>query len=80
MLALNQDKVDAVVIDNEPAKVFVAENEGLTLIEDAYDEEEYAIAVAKDNTELLEKINASIENLKETGKLQEIIDSYISAE
>lgn len=80
VLALNQDKVDAVVIDNEPAKVFVAENEGLTLIEDAYDEEEYAIAVAKDNTELLEKINASIENLKETGKLQGIIDSYISAE
>lgn len=78
--SLLQDKIDAVIIDNEPAKVFVAENEGLTLINDAYEKEEYAIAVAKDNTELLEKINASIKNLKDSGKLQEIIDSYISAE
>ena len=80
VMALNQDKVDAVIIDSEPAKVFVSENEGLTMIEDAYEIEEYAIAVAKDNTELLDKINAAIKNLKDSGKLQEIIDSYISAE
>lgn len=78
--ALVQGKIDAVIIDNEPAKVFVSENEGLTTIEDAYEAEQYAIAVAKDNTELLDKINASIANLKESGKLQEIIDKYISAE
>ena len=47
---------------------------------DAYEKEEYAIALDKGNTELLEKINASIKNLKDSGKLQEIIDSYISAE
>lgn len=74
------DRVDAVIIDNEPAKVFVSQNEGLTMIEDAYEAEQYAIAIAKDNTELVEKINASIANLKESGKLQEIIDKYISAE
>lgn len=74
------DRIDAVIIDNEPAKVFVAQNEGLTTIDDAYEAEEYAIAIAKDNTELVEKINASIANLKESGKLQEIIDKYISAE
>ena len=78
--ALTQDKLDAVIIDNEPAKVFVSENEGLTTIDDAYEVEEYAIAVAKDNTELLDKINASLASLKESGKLQEIIDKYISAE
>ena len=50
------------------------------MIEDAYEAEQYAIAIAKDNTELVEKINASIANLKESGKLQEIIDKYISAE
>ena len=44
------------------------------------EKEEYAIALDKGNTELLEKINASIKNLKDSGKLQEIIDSYISAE
>lgn len=80
VMALTQDKIDAVIIDNEPAKVFVSENEGLKTIDDAYEIEEYAIAVAKDNTELLDKINESIANLKESGKLQEIIDSYISAE
>jgi len=74
------DRVDAVIIDNEPAKVFVSQNEGLTMIEDAYEAEQYAIAIAKDNTDLVEKINASIANLKESGKLQEIIDKYISAE
>ena len=80
VMALVQDKIDAVIIDNEPAKVFVAENEGLVTIDDAYEKEEYAIALDKGNTELLEKINASIKNLKDSGKLQEIIDSYISAE
>ena len=78
--SLQSGKIDAVVIDEQPAKVFVAENEGLVTIDDAYEKEEYAIALDKGNTELLEKINASIKNLKDSGKLQEIIDSYISAE
>ena len=56
--ALVQDKVDAVVIDNEPAKVFVSQNEGLKILETEYVIEDYAICVAKGNNELLEKINA----------------------
>ena len=52
------DQIDAVIIDNEPAKAFVEANEGLTILETAYAEEDYAIAVAKENTELLEKIKA----------------------
>lgn len=78
--ALNQDKIDAVIIDNEPAKVFVSENEGLTILDGAYEPEQYAIAVAKGNTELLEKINTAIKNLKDSGKLDEIVGRYISAE
>ena len=46
----------------------------------AFTEEEYAIAVKKDNTELVEQINAALAELKESGKLQEIVDKYISAE
>ena len=68
--ALAQGKVDAVVIDNEPAKVFVAENEGLVILESAYAVEEYAIAIAKDNDELLEKVNKALGELKEDGSLQ----------
>lgn len=78
--ALQQGKIDAVVIDGEPAKVFVEENEGLKILDEAFTEEEYAIAIAKDNDELLEKVNAALTNLKESGKLDEIVAKYISAE
>ena len=73
-------KIDAVIIDNKPAQVFVEENEGLKILETPYAEEEYAIAVKKGNTELLDAINASIASLKESGKLDEIVDKYITAE
>ena len=78
--ALLQGKIDAVVIDREPAKVFVEENEGLEIVDEAFTEEEYAIAIAKDNTELLDKVNDALATLKESGELQEIIDKYINTD
>ena len=78
--ALIQGKVDAVIIDNEPAKVFVGDNDNLKLLETAYAEEEYAIAVKKGNTELLEQINTVIQELKDSGEMDEIIGKYITAE
>ena len=78
--ALIQGKVDAVLIDREPAKVFATENEGLKVVDEEFTIEDYAIAIAKDNTELLEKINGALDTLKKSGKLAEIIDKYIKAE
>lgn len=78
--SLLQNKIDAVIIDGEPAKVFVEQNEGLKILDEAFTVEEYAICVKKGNTELLEDINEAIAELKEFGALQEIVDSYISAE
>ncbi len=78
--ALVNGKIDAVIIDNKPAQVFVSENEGLVILETAYAEEEYAIAVKKGNTELLDAINASIASLKESGTLDEIVAKYVTAE
>lgn len=78
--ALLQDKIDAVVIDGEPAKVFVSENEGLKVLDEPLTEEEYAIAIAKDNDELLEKVNTALASLKDSGKLDEIVEKYISAD
>ena len=78
--ALVQGKVDAVIIDNEPAKVFVGDTEGLKLLDTAYAEEEYAIAVKKGNTELLDQINAAIAELKDSGELESIVAKYITAE
>ncbi len=80
VLALMQGKVDAVVIDNEPAKAFVEANEGLVILETPYTVEDYAMAIAKDNTALLEQVNAILAELEEDGTLQEIIDRYITAE
>lgn len=78
--ALLQDKVDAVMIDSQPANVFVEQNEGIMVIDEAFTYEEYAIAVQKGNTELLDEINAALAKLEESGELQAIIDKYISAE
>lgn len=78
--ALLQDKIDAVVIDLEPAKVFVEENEGIVILDEALTVEEYAIAIQKGNTELLDKVNGALAELKDSGELQAIIDKYIKAE
>jgi len=80
VMALTQGKVDAVIIDREPAKIFVKENAGLKILDEAFTEEEYAIAVKKGNTELLDKMNGAIKELKESGELQKIVDKYITAE
>lgn len=78
--ALKQGKIDAVVIDNEPAKAFLKENKGLKILETEYVTEQYAIAVSKNNDELLKKVNNALEKLKEDGTVQTIIDKYIVAE
>ena len=78
--ALQNDQIDCVIIDNEPAKSYVAANEGLKILETEYVTEDYAIAVAKENTELLEKINKAMAELKADGTIDKIIDEYIPAE
>ena len=78
--ALSQGKIDAVVIDGEPAKTFVSESEGLKILDEAFTVEEYAIAVKKCNDELLDKIYTALESLKDNGTLDEIVAKYIKAE
>lgn len=78
--ALLQGKIDAVVIDNEPAKVFVEQSEGLEILETEYIVENYAICVSKDNSELLDQINAALDELIASGEVQAILDKYITAD
>lgn len=78
--ALVSGKIDCVVIDNEPAKEFVAANEGLKILDTEYVKEDYAIAVAKDNDKLTDSINAALKELIDDGTVQSILDKYISAE
>ncbi len=78
--ALKQGKVDAVIIDNEPAKVFVSKNDDLTILEEEFAVEEYAIAIKKGNTELTEAINGALAELKADGTLDTITANWIGEE
>ena len=78
--ALASGKVDCVIIDKEPAKAYVAANEGLVLLNSAYAEEEYAICIAKGNDELLDKVNGALEKLDADVTIDKIVDKYIPTE
>ena len=80
VMALNSGKVDCVVIDNEPAKVFVANNPGLKILDTEYITEDYAIAISKDAPELLTEIDKALGELIADGTVQKIIEKYIPAE
>ena len=77
--ALKSGRVTAVIIDNEPAKSFVAANDGLKILDGEYANEDYAICVAKENTELLESINKALAELQADGTIDKIIKKYIPA-
>lgn len=75
--ALKQNKINAVIIDEQPAKVFVEKNKELKILGEEFAVEDYAICIAKGNTDLKEKINKTIDELKADGTLKNIISSYI---
>ncbi len=80
VMALVNGQVDAVVIDNEPAKAYVAQNPGLKILDTEFAVEDYAIAVGKDNSDLLNAINTAMAELIEEGVFQNIVDKYITAD
>lgn len=75
--ALKTGKVDAVIIDNEPAKSFVAANDGLKILDAEWAVEDYAIAIAKENTALLTAVNNALAELEADGTIAGIIAKYI---
>ena len=78
--ALMNGQVDCVIIDSAPAAAFVAANAGLTILEGTWVEEFYAIGMGKDNTALLDAVNAALAELIADGTVQSIVDKYITAE
>lgn len=75
--ALKNKKIDAVVLDNEPAKFFASENDEIVMLNNVCKGEEYAIAINKDNQDLLDEINNILAETKKSGELDEIIKKYI---
>jgi polar amino acid transport system substrate-binding protein len=78
--ALVTGKVDCVIIDNEPAKKFVEANKGLKILDTEYAVEDYAIAISKDNSELMQKVNGALKDLIADGTVKKILDKYIKAD
>ena len=82
VMELVNGKCEVVVIDSATAKKYVNDNEGLKIVEDAdaFENEQYGIAVKKGNTELLEMINKTLEKMLEDGKIADLADKYSVAE
>ena len=78
--ALKTGKIDCVVIDQQPAEAFVEKNDDLKILSDTFDPEEYAICIAKDNTDLTDSFNKAIEELEKDGTIDSIISNYIGDE
>ncbi len=76
--ALIAKKVDAVIVDSEPAEVYIAQRSGLKILTEPLTYEEYAFAINKKNTELLNKFNTELQKMKDSGELKSIIESYKS--
>ncbi|MDD7740483.1 MAG: transporter substrate-binding domain-containing protein [Lachnospiraceae bacterium] len=77
VMALKQGMIDCVIIDSQPASVYVEQNDDLKILEEPFADEEYAICVAKDNSELKDKLNSALAELKEDGTFDSIISNYI---
>ena len=75
VMALTQGQVDAVIIDNEPAKSYVEANKGLKILDTEFLNEDYAACISKDNAGLTK----ALAELKADGTLQKIVDKYIKA-
>ena len=80
VMALVAGKIDCVIIDNEPAKVFVSLNPGLKILDTEFALEDYAIAINKNNTELLGKVDEALRALIADGTVQAIVDKYITTD
>ncbi len=77
VLALLKGDIDCIIIDNEPAKAFVAANEGLTILDTSYADEDYAACFAQENDALKEAVNNAIEDLIADGTIDKIVEKYI---
>ena len=76
-LDLKNGAIDAIVLDELPAKEIVSRNPDLMIVNDNFMTESYAIAVKKGNTQLLDSVNKTIAQLKESGKYEELIKAFM---
>ncbi len=82
-LDLKNGAIDCVVLDELPAQEIVKRNPSLKIIRDPFfaeNKEEYAIAVKKGNTELLSKIDETINAMKKNGDYEKLVAAFMPAD
>ncbi len=75
---LVKGEITAVVIDNEPAKSYASKTKGLKILPVDLAKEDYAICISKGNEELKEAVNKALNDMKNDGTLQAILDRFIT--
>mgnify|MGYP000520832210 CR=1 FL=1 len=80
VMALQQGKIDCIVIDNEPAKKIIEANKGLQILDSKYSQEDYAIAFAKGNDGLRDAVDKALGELIDDGTVEKIMNEYIVAD
>ena len=78
--ALKAGQIDCVIIDSQPAQKFAENNDDLKILDEPFEEEEYAICLKKGNDELLDKINGALEELKEDGTLSKLSEDFFGTD
>ena len=77
---LREGNIDAVIIDSDPARVYAENNDDIQVLDDILAKEDYAIAVALDNSALQGEINSALAELKSDGTIDRIIGNYIGSD
>lgn len=77
--AVRTGKVEAAVVDRQPAEVFVSRTPGLRLVSEPVVRETYALAFAKDNTRLCAQASAIIDAMRASGALGRLTARYEEA-
>lgn len=73
---LSSGKIDAAVLDEAPANQYVQGFSNLEILSDSLSDEDYAIAIKKNNSELKNKVNKVIDEMKKDGRYQNLLDKY----
>ncbi|HEY2478455.1 MAG TPA: basic amino acid ABC transporter substrate-binding protein [Solirubrobacterales bacterium] len=74
--ALKAGTVEAVIIDAPVAKQQAEELGGIEIVEKVPTEETYGIAIAKENTELVEQINEGLQKTIEDGSYAKVYEKW----
>jgi len=78
--ALKSGKINCVILDEQPALAYTAKNPELSILEEDFALEEYAVCVDYKNGDLKSRINAAFETLQQNGVMSHIIDNYVGSD